>query len=376
MLDRPSEEIVERAPVAQAKRLTWSLVVCTFKREMVLPRCVRCALRSTRRPGEVIIVDASPYWQTTRDAVLGEFEAANPEVNFVYVQARRASLTAQRNQGLEMCGGDVAFMLDDDSLIFPDTAERIMAVYDADVDREVVALTPTFVPEVPDADLNIVTPGHPTKGHVAGDESRASPLRKALRSLLWSDRMLLPYDGDSTLPAVPSRLQQFRLVPAHFSTGSATFRTEAVREARFEEVLERYAAGEDWDISHRIRHRGLIAFCLDARQCHLEAPGGRLTRETVHQLRYLNFMALHVLHSTDVGRSRRQYRQLLWRRVLSEALADLSKRQWRVPRARGTWRALRMIGQMFAKDREAMRQWYPQFQRELIAADRGEARAR
>ena len=60
--------------------MTWSLVVCTFKREKVLPRCVRCALRSTRRPAEVIVVDASPYWQTTRDAVLGEFEAANPDV--------------------------------------------------------------------------------------------------------------------------------------------------------------------------------------------------------------------------------------------------------------------------------------------------------
>lgn len=356
--------------------LTWSLVVCTFKREKVLPRCVRCALRSTRRPAEVIVVDASPYWQTTRDAVLGEFEAANPDVKFVYVQARRASLTAQRNQGLEMCGGDVAFMLDDDSLVFPDTAERIMEVYDADVNKEVVALTPMFVPEVPDADLNIVTPGHPTRGHVGGDESRASPVRKLLRRALWSDLMLLPYDGDSRLRKVPAQLQRFRLIPAHFSTGSATFRTEAVRQARFEEVLERYAAGEDWDISHRIKHRGLIAFCLDARQCHLEAPGGRLTRETVHQLRYLNFMALHVLHSTNPGRSRRQYRQLLWRRVLSEALADLSKRQWRVPRARGTWRAMRMMGQMFAMGREEMRGWYPQFQRELIAADRGEERAR
>lgn len=368
--------ISERTESAQAKRLTWSLVVCTFKREQVLPRCVRCAIRSTRPPGEVIIVDASPYWQTTRNAVLAEFEAANPDINFVYVQARRASLTAQRNQGLDMCTGDVAFMLDDDSLIFPDTAERIMAVYDADVNKEVVALTPTFVPEVPDADLKIITPGHPSQGHVAGDESRANLLRKFLRNVLWSHMQLLPYDGAATLRQIPQHLAEFRLVPAHFSTGSATFRTEAVREARFEEMLERYAAGEDWDISHRIRHRGLIAFCLDARQCHLEAPGGRLSRQTVHQLRYLNFMALHVLHSTDVSRSRRQYRQLLWRRVLSEALADLSKRQWRMPRARGTWRAMRMARSMFAKSRDEMRAWYPQLQRELIAADQGETRAR
>jgi hypothetical protein len=187
---------------------------------------------------------------------------------------------------------------------------------------------------------------------------------------------LLPYDGDESLRPIPEHLKPFNLVPAHFSTGSATFRTEAVREARFEEMLERYAAGEDWDISHRIKHRGLIAFCLDARQCHLEAPGGRLSLRTVHQLRYLNFMALHVLHSTDLARSKREHGKFLWRRLLSEALADLSKRRWGMPRARGTWRAMRMRRAVFAKGKDELRKWYPQFQRELIAADQGGDRAR
>jgi glycosyltransferase involved in cell wall biosynthesis len=360
----------------QARKLTWSLVVCTFKRELVLPRCVRCALASSRRPGEVVIVDASPYWQTTRDAVLAEFEAAHPGVSFVYVAARRASLTAQRNQGLELCTSDVAFMLDDDSLMFPDTAERIMEVYDADVNREVVALTPVFVPEVPDAHLNVVTPGHPTQGHVGVDEARAGLARRVLRRLLWSDLQLLPYDGAEGVRPIPPHLAKYDLIPTRFSSGSATFRTEAVREAKFEEMLERYAAGEDWDISERIKHRGLIAFCRNARQCHLEAPGGRLSRETVHTLRYLNFMALHVLHSTDVARSRREYKRFMWRRVLSEALADLSKRRWRMPRAKGTWRAMRMLSEMFARSKDDMRTWYPQFQRDLIAGDRREDAAR
>src|SRR6478672_629492 len=96
------------------QRLAWSLVVCTFKREKVLPRCVRCALASTRKPAQVVVVDASPYWQSTRDAILAEFEPLHPDVEFVYVGARRASLTAQRNQALEHTAADVAFMLDDD----------------------------------------------------------------------------------------------------------------------------------------------------------------------------------------------------------------------------------------------------------------------
>jgi len=376
MLDQPAAGSQTSARTLQPKGLAWSLIVCTFKREKVLPRCVRCAIASTRRPTEVIIIDASPYWQTTRDAVLGEFEAANPDINFVYVGARRASLTAQRNQGLELATGDIAFMLDDDSLLFPNSAEAIMAVYDADVRNQVVALTPIFVPQVPDAHLNLVTPGHPTQGHVGSDESRANPLRKIMRWLLWSHLQLLPYDGQEGVKPIPEHLKNFNLIPTRFSTGSATFRTEAVRTARFEEMLERYAAGEDWDISERIKHRGLIAFCPSALQCHLEAPGGRLAREVVFTLRYLNFMALHVLHSNDIGRSRRLYRQFLWRRVISEALADLSKLRFKIPRAKGTWRALRMLAFMFGKSKEEMRSWYPQYQRELIAQSAKEDAAR
>src|SRR5438045_580108 len=115
MLDQPASGPSTAASLSQSKRLAWSLIVCTFKREKVLPRCIRCAIASHRRPSEVIIVDASPYWQTTRDAVLAEFESANRDISFVYVGARRASLTAQRNQGLELASGDIAFMLDDDS---------------------------------------------------------------------------------------------------------------------------------------------------------------------------------------------------------------------------------------------------------------------
>ena len=376
IIDQEQERPRMKTAEDNAARLSWSLVVCTFKREKVLPRCVRCAVQSSRRPSEIVIVDASPYWQSTRDAVLGEFEAANPDIHFVYVGARRASLTAQRNQGLELATSDVAFMVDDDSLLFPDTAERIMEIYDLDRQKQVVALTPVFVSEVPDAHLNLVTPGHPARGHVGASESTASPIRKAMRWLLWSHLQLLPYNGREGVSPVPEHLRGFGLIPTRFSSGSATFRTEAVREARFEEVLERYAAGEDWDISERIKRRGLIAFVPGARQCHLEAPGGRLSRKTVLMMRYLNFFALHVLHSNDLGRSRRLYRQFMWRRLISEALADLVKGNFSIPRARGTWQAIQLRPMMFSRTPEQIRSWYPGFQRQVIARDLGEDKAR
>ena len=146
--------------------------------------------------------------------------------------------------------------------------------------------------------------------------------------------------------------------------------------AKFEEMLERYAAGEDWDISERIRDQGLIAYLPPARQCHLEAPGGRLSKRTVSELRYLNYMALHVVHSEDVSRSRRMQRRMMWRRVVSDAMSDLIKRQWRLPRAREAWAALGRMPEMFGKSADEMRRWYPELQRRIIAADSGEDGAR
>ena len=350
--------------------LAWSLVVCTYKRERILPRCVRCALASGRKPAQVIVVDASPNWEATRDAVVAEFAGANPEVEFLYVPGRRASLTAQRNQGLELARGNVAFMIDDDSLLYPDAAEHVMAVYEADVNREVVAVTPVFVAAAPDE------PGTAPAGKAVFDESSSGMVRRLMRRALWSDVQLMPYRKGSWYRSVPEHLRRFGMVPARFSGGSATFRTEVVRRAKFEEMLERYAAGEDWDISERIRGEGLIAYLPSARQCHLEAPGGRLSKRTVSTLRYLNYMALHVVNAEDVSLSRRMHRRMMWRRVVSEAMSDLIKRQWWLPRAGGAWAALQRMPEMFAMSAEEMRRWYPELQRRIIAADSGEDGAR
>jgi hypothetical protein len=55
-----------------ANPLTWALVVATYVREDVLPRCLRLGAAQTRPPLEIIIVDSSPGWESTRERVLRE----------------------------------------------------------------------------------------------------------------------------------------------------------------------------------------------------------------------------------------------------------------------------------------------------------------
>jgi cellulose synthase/poly-beta-1,6-N-acetylglucosamine synthase-like glycosyltransferase len=95
----------------------------------------------TRPPLEIIVVDASPGWENTRERVLREIASLWPGIRWHYVEAERRSSASQRNQGVRAASADVMFLFDDDSLMYPDCAAEIMRGYDADSGRSVVGVT-------------------------------------------------------------------------------------------------------------------------------------------------------------------------------------------------------------------------------------------
>src|SRR6185436_20169250 len=126
--------------------INWGLVVCTYRRADVLLRCLRAAVRQTVPPAEIIVVDASPDWQDTRDRVMREIAADAPAMNWRYVKADVPSLPAQRNQGIALATADILFMIDDDSILFPDCAEEILNVYAADTNHQIAAVGAVPIP--------------------------------------------------------------------------------------------------------------------------------------------------------------------------------------------------------------------------------------
>jgi hypothetical protein len=125
--------------------LTWALVIATHKRNDVL------ANGQTRPPLEIVVVDASPRWENTRERVLREIAPLWPKVRWHNLEAERRSSASQRNQGIRAASTDVVFLFDDDSLMYPDCAAEIMRVYDADSGRSVVGVNATNVAVPPDA---------------------------------------------------------------------------------------------------------------------------------------------------------------------------------------------------------------------------------
>jgi GT2 family glycosyltransferase len=345
------------------KPLSWALVVATYRRAHILPRCILLAVEQTRPPAEVIVVDASPDWEKTRDKILTEIAASRPEIRWVYVQAERPSSTAQRNQGTRLAGADLLFLIDDDSLMYPDCAEQILRIYEADEGRAVAGVNAMHVPQAPDEPG--APPGGPLSEH--GTTKQYGLLARLVRWLLRADDLFVPYDADFPSHAIPPGVQRLPIGTRPLMAGwGMTFRRDICLKEPFDEILSRYAAGEDSDMGYRASRHGLLLTALEARLCHIGATGGRLPPYVVALLGNLNPLVMHRLYSTDLKRSRRRSRRLLARRFLILLCKDLAKGKISLPNARGIMGAWRWLGYVFSRSEVELRAWYPGFQKQLI----------
>ncbi|MGD1278307.1 MAG: glycosyltransferase [Tepidisphaeraceae bacterium] len=342
--------------------LHWSLVIATYQRQQILQRCLRLAAGHTRPPRQIIIVDASPDWQRSRDAVLSTLAAEHAEIAWIYVPAERRSAAAQRNQGIRLADAEIIFLIDDDSLMYPDCAAQIMRVYEADAGGAVAGVSPVHVPLPPDRP-------QAAAGDAAerGTTKRHGRLMRFVRRLLAADDIFVPYDEDFPRHALPPALAQLPVTLRPLMVGSGmTLRREVCLREPFEEILGYYAYGEDSDAGYRASRGGALVTALSARVCHIGAGGGRLDRFVVAALGALNPLVLHRLYSTDLNRSRRRLRRMMARRMLILLGKDLSQGRFALPNVRGMLYAWRRMDEVFARSPEELRVWYPQVQKDLV----------
>jgi glycosyltransferase involved in cell wall biosynthesis len=344
---------------------TWGLAIATYKRGHVLPRCLRLALAQSRPPSEVVVVDASPDFDSARrrvlDAVAGEFRG----LPLTYARARIASSTAQRNQAVALARADVVFVIDDDSLMYPDCAEAIMRIYDADPARRVAGVQGLAVPAPPDVQASAAPAA---RAPAAPPRRCPSVLRDRLAALLDAERLLLPYDTAYPDHPLPPEVASQRVAPARYLFGfRMTFRREVIARVRFEELLTRYST-DDVDASYRASRLGALLTAFDARICHLQDRAARLSRFTVAALQTSNLAALYRLHGTNPAALKRRYARRLARACLLDLARDLACRRWSAPTARGDFHTLRNLRRIFRQSEPELRAWFPAFQQRLLGA--------
>ena len=281
------------------KELTWGLVIATYKREKILPVCLKLALEQTRKPCEVIIVDASPYWEETRNFILNSIGKDCPAVIWHYIKAKKASLTAQRNQGIQLATADVLFLIDDDSLMYPDCAEKIMEIYERDVEGKVKGVQgfsrvpPPSIPEISAIEEESRTGGVSSS---TTKESIKALLKQKLKALklypsekfntFFSDHILLnksehifvPYDGKIHMHKIPASIEELNIQPVSLMVGfKMTYRRRAISgDSFFEKSFLGYSALEDFDASYRVSRNGLLIESRDAWIHHYKGTSGIL----------------------------------------------------------------------------------------------------
>lgn len=317
--------------------LRWGLIISTYNRERILPLCIQLALEQTRPPVEIVVIDASQNWQTTREHVMDIFAGRTNGIRWVYEPAAVRSLTMQRNQGIQHATADVLFLLDDDSLMYPNCAMEIMRIYEADVDARVAGVQASATPISP-----VDFCGDAKKATGAKLDTDGG-LGAVIKQWMWrtlflmdAEKLFIPYDGCFPEHAMPPELQSLAVRRAFLFQGfRMTYRRSVLLDEPFEPRLRYYAAGEDLDQSYRASRHGCLLTASDAKLHHHESASGRPPRFKASCLGCLNQALLLRTHSANLGRMKWSYYQLNARRFVAEMFKDALSHRWTFPQTRG-----------------------------------------
>jgi glycosyltransferase involved in cell wall biosynthesis len=354
----------------QTTRLTWALSVSTYNRIDMLEVCVRHALQSTRMPSEIVICDASADWEGNRTRITPLTEAAG--VPLTYLPAPKKSLPAQRNHGINAATADILFLIDDDALLYPDCAETILRIYEADKDQRIAAVSASDGPMPAGAGLVAEAKTGPSKAPLTERLLRGSGLVRFLWVevlMMSADRVFIPYDRHWHRPdeATVTAYASDKVYPLTTIAGyRMTVRRSVALAEPFDGDLLAYASAEDLDATYRFSRHGWNVVATEGKIYHHEAMAGRLKRQQSTMLSVLNIAFLLRKQSRYPVRHTLQFYVMILRRLLAEFLKDGLSRRWEFPQLRGVLASLPATFRILRHDPATLAPFYDTIQRKVL----------
>jgi GT2 family glycosyltransferase len=234
-----------------------SVVICTYKRAASLSRLLDSLLAQSRKPDQLIIVDASPD-EETEQVVRNHQYIENLANKLLYfrVSGPLKGLTRQRNFALRWVNSDLVTFFDDDIILLPDCLRNMENSHRL-LGDQVMGV-----------------------GAFIQNQDLSWPL-----VLSWRIHLLLRMvpelqpgryyrSGISTSWSFLSPTEE--LVEGDWLPGCAMmWKTAVAREVGFYDGFYGYAKGEDLDFSLRARRKGKLVMAGAARVLHLTDPDGR-----------------------------------------------------------------------------------------------------
>lgn len=360
--------------------LTWALCVSTLNRPDPLEECIRCALRQTRLPGEIVVVDASENWQENQRTVEGILRSdlgnRSIEITLTYLPADRKSLTAQRNQGISHAIADICFLFDDDAFMHVNCAEIIMKAYEEDPYHEIAAVSAAHFPAPPFAIEKRGISGIERKStslHMGWESILPQKIRKFVYDellIIGLHKHIVKYDHASlrrqVRPIEDFTKSNISCIPAMNGFSMTVRRSVALAEP-FEAALIGYSAGEDLDASYRFGRHGHIVQAHDAHVYHHEAQASRLKRRQATELAIANCAFFIRRHSSSRLRHSIEYSVLVVRRIIAEFVKDSVGRRFDYPQFRGAVSGFLRIPAILSHPNNDLDSWYVAVQERILA---------
>ena len=349
--------------MASGSTLTYDIVMATRNRPEAVALSLPLILEQTRPPARIVIVDSSddpgPIEALAR-------EAAGRGVCPVEYLRSAPGLTRQRNAGLRACSSDVVVFPDDDSLLYPDAAERMLEIYEADRTGRVAAVcaAPAAAPPpglAADLDRHAAESTGPVRRALLGLRQRVKEgLSEANPFLAVGTRLNARTDLPEDLGDV---------VPVPYMTGfRMSFRREAIA-AGFDETLERYSWFEDIDASFAAMRHGRVVMARRAGIYHHRTAAARDNGRRMGLWAILNrgyVVMKHVRANPDVfpDPAREGRRLSAYCRARALAYRAMARGRFGRDRARGAAEGVKRLGALLSAPAERLPETYRRLEAE------------
>lgn len=283
--------------------LSYDIIMATRNRPEAVALSLPLILAQSRLPAEVVIVDSSDDPAPIR--ALAEEAAARNIVPVRYTHSG-PGLTHQRNVGLGMTGSPIVIFPDDDSLMYLDCADHILAAYEADTDHTIAGVCARPVDHAPPETTGDL--GAYQAETTSTVKTAIAALRQALKDALgFTNPFVATGRKLNAQYRLPGWAAHQNVVRVPYMTGfRMSYRRAAIQGPGFDETLQRYGWYEDIDASCTALRQGQTVGALNARIYHHRVAAARANGYTMGLWAVLNrtyVVTKHIRANPGVFRS-------------------------------------------------------------------------
>ena len=276
--------------------MEYDVIIATRNRPEALKLSIPLILGQSRKPRQLIIVDASDddTYEQVRQSVIQAVGDSSVELEILRA---KPNLALQRNVGLNRVKAPVVMFPDDDSLWFPEHSEAIMRIYERDKEQLIGGVCAAYS-HLPPESLRTNSAYRVYRDEWYIEKTRF--FRQKIDGVIFPNvyKVLGKRYLEKLTP--PDWLEIMNASPVEYITGfKMSFRTDVISKEGFDEDLGMYvgwAYAEDMDACLNVAKKYLLVGARNARVHHYKYPATRVSGTKAGFIMFLNDLYVTLKH--------------------------------------------------------------------------------